>query len=113
MSLFIEQNPIIFFVLTIVMGCGGAFMAGKSLASGWKPLWLVFVYMVPFTAGMRFLNFALFEYNLTSMQYFLTQGLLFAGAAYLGYRLKRVAQMTTQYPWLYERSGPLSWKSKA
>jgi hypothetical protein len=113
MTLFIEQNPIVFLFLTIILGCGAAFMAGRSLASGWKPLWMVFAYMVPFTLGMRFLNFALFEYSLTSLHYFIAHGLLFAGAAYLGYRLKRVAQMTTQYPWLYEKSGPLAWKNKA
>jgi hypothetical protein len=113
MSLFIEQNALVFLFLTIILGCGAAFMAGRSLALGWKPLWMVFAYMVPFTLGMRFLNFALFEYNLTSLQYAITQGALFMAAAYLGYRLKRVSQMTTQYPWLYEKSGLLTWKSKA
>ena len=34
-------------------------------------------------------------------------------AALLGYRTKRVSQMTTQYPWLYERTGLLSWRDKA
>jgi hypothetical protein len=113
MSLFIEQNWMVFLVLTIIMGGGAALMAGKSLATGWKPLLFVGLYMIPFTLGMRFLNFALFGAQLTSVQYFITHGLIFCAAAYLGYRMKRVAQMTNQYPWLYEKTGPLTWRSKA
>ena len=113
MSLFIEQNWMVFLILNVIMGGGAAFMAGKSLATGWKSLWSVVLYMVPFTAGMRFLNFALFQYELTSLHYYLAHGLLFCAAAYLGYRIKRVSQMTSQYPWLYEKTGPFSWRSKA
>ncbi len=113
MQLLIEDSPWIFLVMTIILGGGAAFMAGRSLASGWKPIGLLLAYMVPFTAGMRFLHFALFEATLTSLHYFITDGLIFVASALLGYRLMRVAQMTTQYPWLYERSGPLTWKNKA
>jgi hypothetical protein len=87
-------------------------MAGRGLALGWKPLWLLLIYMVPFTAGIRFLHFALFQAQLSSPLYFLSHGLIVTGIALLGYRMTRVSQMTTQYPWLYERSGPLSWRSK-
>ena len=112
MSIFVEQNPWIFLLLTVVMGGGAAFMAGHSLAGGWKPMGLLLAYMLPFTAGVRFLHFALFEAQLTSLQYFLSHGFIIVAFALLGYRMTRVSQMVTQYPWLYERSGPLSWKSK-
>ncbi len=113
MGLFIEDSPGVFLVLTIILGGGAAFMAGRSLASGWKPVSLLMIYMIPFTAGLRFLHFALFEETLVSLHYFITDGLIFVASALLGYRLMRVSQMTTQYPWLYERSGPLTWKNKA
>ena len=113
MRLFIEDSPWIFLVMTIILGGGAAFMAGRSLASGWKPVGLLLAYMLPFTAGMRFLHYALFEATLTSLHFFITDGLIFIACALLGYRLMRVGQMTTQYPWLYERSGPLTWKNKA
>jgi hypothetical protein len=102
-----------FLVLTVIMGGGGAFMAGKALASGWKSIPRLLFYMLIFTAGLRFLHYALFEGTLTSPLYFVSHGLVVMAAALLGYRTKRASQMTTQYPWLYERTGPLSWKNKA
>ncbi len=113
MSLFVEQSPWVFLCLTLILGGGAAFMAGRALALGWKPLWMLVAYMIPFTAGVRFLHFALYEAQLSSLQYFITHGVLLAGFALLGYRLTRVDQMVSQYPWLYERSGPLSWRDKA
>jgi hypothetical protein len=113
MRFFIEDSPWVFLLMTIILGGGAALLAGRSLASGWRPLWLLMLYMVPFTLGMRFLHFALFEATLSSLHYFLTDGLIFVACALLGYRVTRVGQMISQYPWLYERSGPLSWKNKA
>ena len=113
MGLFIENSPWVFLILTVIMGGGAAFMAGRSLAGGWKSVWLLLAYMVPFTAGIRFLHFALFQGQLTSLQYFITHGAILAGIALLGYRLTRVNQMTDQYPWLYEKVNPFSWRNKA
>jgi hypothetical protein len=112
MRFFIEDSPWIFLLMTIMLGGGAAFLAGRALASGWRPVWLLMLYMIPFTFGMRFLHFALFEATLSSMHYFLTDALIFVGCALLGYRTTQVSQMTSQYPWLYERSGPLSWRNK-
>lgn len=116
MGLFVEKEglfPILqFLILTVVMGGGAAFMAGRALAGGWKPLWLLCLYMVPFTAGVRFLHYALFENMLTSPLYFITHGLILLGCAYMGYRICRADQMTSQYPWLYERAGPFAWRNK-
>jgi hypothetical protein len=113
MRLFIEASPWTFVLLTILLGGGAAYMAGRALAYGWKPVWLLLAYMVPFTAGIRFLHFALFQANLTSVHYFIAHGIILTVAALLGYRLTRVNQMVGQYPWLYERSGPFAWRSKA
>jgi hypothetical protein len=113
MSLFVEQSPWIFLLLTVVLGGGAAYMAGRALALGWKPVWLLFAYMLPFTAGVRFLHFALYQAQLSSLWYFITHGFLLTAVACFGYRLTRVTQMVSQYPWLYERSGPLSWRQKA
>ena len=113
MSLFVEQNVWIFLILTVIMGGGAAFMAGRSLALGWKPLWLLIAYMIPFTAGVRFLHFALFQSELTSLHYFLTHGAIVLAFALFGYNSTRATQMVTQYPWLYERTGPVTWRNKA
>ena len=101
-----------FFILTVIMGGGAAFMAGRALASGWKPIWLLLAYMIPFTAGLRFMQFALFENTLTSLSHFITHGIVLTAFALFGYRTYRTTQMTSQYPWLYEKVSPWSWKSK-
>jgi hypothetical protein len=112
MSFFVEQSPLVFLCLTVVLGGGAAYMAGRALALGWKPVWLLLLYMTIFTAGIRFLHFALYQAQLSSLQYFITHGILLVGAALLGYRLTRVTQMVSQYPWLYERVGPFQWRDK-
>lgn len=112
MSLFVETNFWIFVLLTVVLGGGAAFMAGRSLALGWKPIPLLIVYMLIFGAGLRFLHFALFQGTLGSLQYYLSQTLIVALFALLGYRTTRVNQMTEKYPWLYEKTSPFSWRNK-
>ena len=101
-----------FVILTVIMGGGAAFMAGRSLAGGWRGIGRLLVYMIPFTAGVRFLHYALFGGQLTSLSHFIVHGAIVSGFALLGYRMRRTQQMTSQYPWLYERSGPMSWRSK-
>jgi hypothetical protein len=116
MSFFLEhpdtKGVIQFIVFTLILGGGAAFMAGRALAIGWKPLGLLAFYMLLFTAGLRFLDYALFQSNLLSLKYYISHGLVVMGLAWLGYRLTRVSQMVTQYPWLYERSGPFAWKDR-
>jgi Flp pilus assembly protein protease CpaA len=113
MSLIYEHSFRVFFILTVIGGGGAAFMGGRSLALGWKPIWKLVIYMMILGAGLRFLHFALFHDTLTSLQYYIVQTLVIIGFALLGYRMTRTNQMTQQYPWLYERTGPLSWKHKA
>ena len=43
----------------------------------------------------------------------LATGGLIMGFALLGYHTTRTNQMTRQYPWLYEKTGPLSWRQKS
>jgi hypothetical protein len=113
MSLFVESNFWIFLLLTVVLGGGAAFMAGRSLAKDWRSVTQLMIFMIPLGLGVRFLHFALFQQNLFSLQYFITHTLILMGLAYLGYRMKRASQMVTQYPWLYERSGMLTWRNKS
>ena len=112
MVLFFEGNFWVFMLLTIVLGGGAAFLAGRSLAKDWRPVGQLVLFMIPLGAGVRFLHFALFQQPLFSLTQFISTTLILISFAFLGYRLKRVSQMVTQYPWLYERSGALSWKQK-
>lgn len=112
MSFLFEGNFWVFMLLTIVLGGGAAFMAGRSLAREWRPLGQLILFMIPLGAGVRFLHFALFQHQLFSLTLYISHTLILMAFAILGYRLKRVSQMVTQYPWLYERSGALSWRPK-
>jgi hypothetical protein len=112
MSLFTEGSFGVFLLLTVILGGGAAFLAGRSLAKDWRSLTSLLVFMVPLGLGVRFLHFALFQHPLFSLSHFISTTLILMAFAVLGYRLKRVNQMITQYPWLYERSGLLTWKQK-
>ena len=113
MSLFVEDSFWVFFWMTMIIGGGAAFLAGRSLASRWRPPWMPAAYMIPLGLALRFFHYALFEGDLLSLHYFMTDTVVLAAAALLGYRLTRVSQMVSQYPWAYERSGPLAWRSKS
>ena len=112
MSLFIEDSPWIFLIMTVIIGGGAAFMSGRGLASKWRPVWMAVAYMIPMGLALRFFHYALFEGNLLSLRFFMTDTLVLVAGTLLGYRLTRVQQMVSQYPWLYERAGPLAWRSR-
>ena len=112
MSLLAENSFGVFLILTVIGGGGAAFMAGRSTALGWQPIWQLVVYMLIFGAGLRFLHFALFEETLLSLYYYIVQTAVVIASALLGYQLTRVNQMTQKYPWLYEKTSPFGWRDK-
>ena len=112
MSLLAEHSFWVFLILTVIGGGGAAFMAGRSNALGWQPIWQLVIYMMIFGAGLRFLHFALFEETLTSLYYYVVQTAVVIAFALLGYQLTRVNQMTQKYPWLYEKTSPFGWRDK-
>ena len=112
MSLFIEDDPWVFLIMTVVIGGGAAFLAGRALATKWRPWTRGVLYMIPLGLALRFFHYALFTGSLLSLHYFITDTLVLIAGASLGYRLTRVSQMVSQYPWLYERSSPFSWRGK-
>lgn len=112
MSLFVEDSKWIFLIMTVVFGGGAAFLAGRAMARKWRPMWMPLIAMLPLAAGLRFLHYALFEAQLTSLHYFVTDFLVLLAFALFGYRSSLARQMAAQYPWLYEKSGPFGWRSK-
>ena len=63
--------------------------------------------------AVRFIHFALFEGTLLSLHYYLIDAVVILIIGSLGFRYNRARQMTTQYRWLYERTGPFSWRERA
>ena len=107
-----ENNFWIFLFLTVVLGGGAAFLAGRALAQKWRPIWQAVFYMLLLGVAVRFFHYALFEEPLLSPYYFVVDCIVLIAAALLGYRLKRASQMTTQYRWIYERTGPFTWRER-
>ena len=113
MSILVEENLWIFVVLTLILGGGAAFLAGRGLAMKWRPIWMPVLAMVPLTLGLRFLHYALFGANLTSLHYLVLEFVILLAFCLLGYRTTIAKKMVRQYPWLYEQASPLGWRSKS
>ena len=98
--------------LTVVLGGGAGIMMGRNFATNWRSPQVVALAAFGIAAGVRFLHYALFEQTLLTASGFLLDAVAIIVLALLGYRWRRTEQMTSQYYWLYERTGPLAWRSK-
>ena len=99
-------------LITIALGGGAAYLSGRAIASTWRPWWHVSLYMLMLAAAVRFLHFALFEGTLLSLHYYAIDFVFCLLFGFLGYRITRAGQMSTQYRWLYSRAGPLKWSPR-
>jgi Domain of unknown function (DUF6867) len=99
-------------LLTGVIGGGAALLAGRAIATTWRPYWYVIAYMLLLGAGVRFLHFALFQGDILSLPSYLVDTLYLVAVGSVAFRMTRTNQMTRQYPWLYERTGPFSWRER-
>jgi hypothetical protein len=112
MSLLSDDGPLVFLVLTVILGGGAAFLAGRGLARSWKPFTRIYFYMALLAAAVRFFYYALFDGALLSIPYYLVAYVVLLAAATLGFRSMRTTQMVTQYRSLYARTSPLTWKER-
>lgn len=123
MGLIVEKSWVAFLIVTVILGGGAAFLTGRALARSWKSFTRVVIYMLLLGLAVRFLHWGLFL-NATYASWRALQGSLFAPHYYVvdtvilialaavGYRLERARQMASQYGWIYERTGPLTWKRR-
>jgi hypothetical protein len=112
LDLYAEESFLQVLLVTGLIGGGAAWLAGRAIALTWRPFWHLPLYMALLGAAVRFVHFALFEGTLLSLPSYAmdTLYLLLVGA--LAWRMTRAAQMATQYYWLFERSGPLTWRPR-
>ena len=113
MGLFWEDTFLPFFFLTLVIGGGAAWMTGRAVAITWRPLYMLIWFMFLLSCAVRFLHFGLFEGTLVSLHYFIVTFVYLAAVGLLGWRLTRTSQMVRQYPWLYEKITPFTWRERA
>lgn len=107
------ESAWVFFLFTVVMFGGTAFMTGQALASTWRPMWQAVPYAILLAAANRFLVFALFEGRLLAAANFVIEAALLVAIALVAYRATLAHRMVAQYPWLYERAGLFGWRDVA
>ncbi|MCB8822646.1 DUF6867 family protein [Microvirga rosea] len=112
---FLYEEPSIwlFLFVTVILGGSAAWMTGRAIAITWRPFWQLVIYLLILAAAVRFIHFALFAGTLLSFHYYAIDAIVVLIIGALGFQYNRARQMTTQYRWLYERTGPFGWKAKA
>ena len=112
MNAVLGTEPLAFFGMTVILFGLAAAATGRALARQWRPARQIVPAILLLAIASRFLHYALFAAPLDSLS-----GLLIA-AAVLGLIMAiafchaRARKMVRQYPWLYEPSGPLGWRTK-
>ena len=110
---FYQENSFgVFVLVTVVLGGGAAWLAGRAVAATWRPWWQVVIYMLILGAAVRFIHFSLFGGTLLSLHYYAVDSAVCLIAGFFGFRAARAAQMVTQYRWINTPDGPLGWRRK-
>ena len=112
-GVFYEENSLgIFILVSIVLGGGAAWLAGRAVAATWRPWWQVAFYMLILGAAVRFIHFSLFGGTLLSPHYYAVDTAVCLIAGLFGFRAARAAQMVRQYRWINAPDGLLRWRRK-
>src|SRR5262245_66200418 len=91
-----EHSLGIFLLVSVVMGGGAAWLAGRAIAATWRPWWHLPLYMFPLSLAVRFLHFALFEGKFLSLHYYLVDYTVCLAFGLLVLHLTHVTQMGTR-----------------
>lgn len=105
----LSKSVAVFVILGLVFGLC-SWLAGQAAARGWRPMWVALSYAVLIALADRFLLFALRDAALLDAAGFAIALAMFLTITALGFRWNQADMMVSQYPWLYERAGPLSWR---
>jgi ABC-type uncharacterized transport system permease subunit len=112
-SALVGTTPAVWIGITVVVMGFAAFMTGHALANTWRPRWQAVVYCVLLGLVDRFLIWALFRGEPWLVTGYVIDTAFLVALGLLSYRLTETRKMVTQYPWLYERAGLLSWRAKS
>ena len=110
--LYEESSFGVFVLVTLVLGGGASWLTGRAIAITWRPWWQLVGYTLVLGMTVRFLHFSLFGGTLLSPYYYAIDTALCFIIGMLGYAMTRTNQMVTQYHWLTQRTGLVSWKRK-
>jgi hypothetical protein len=112
MEAFLGAAPASFLGLTLLLFGAAATASGRALARNWRPVWQIVPYALLLAAGDRFLLYALFGGELLSATGYAAAAALLLALCFAAFRLTLVRLMLRQYPWLYEKAGPLAWRAR-
>ena len=104
-----EDSFGVFLLVTVFLGGGAAWLAGRAIAGTWRPWWQVPAYMLVLGTVERFFHYALFGGTLASLHYYAVDTLVCMACSFAGFRVTRARQMVTQYRWINVRRGPFGW----
>ena len=108
--LYASENIFQVLFVTLVLGGGCAFLAGRAIAATWRSIWVAAAAMIAMGLAVRFVHFALFNETLLMPRTYAVETLVLMVIACLSFQRTRARQMVSQYYWLYEANGPLSWR---
>jgi hypothetical protein len=100
----IAESARAFLLITIVLGGGAAWLAGRAIALTWRPWWQGVLFMVILGGAIRFLHFALADETLLSPGGYLIDTAVALGFAGAGFYVMRRRQRRIQYGFLYGRA---------
>jgi hypothetical protein len=63
-------------------------------------------------AAVRFVHFALFQGELLSLRSYMADTAFLILVGGLSWRFTGTTRMVNQYRWLYERTGPFTWRNR-
>ncbi len=109
-SLIASSKPLLIGVIYVVLVIGASVMTGQALARAWRPAWQVLFACFGLVLTDRYLAWALFDGALDSALGLAVDAAAITAIGMTAYRLAHVAKMVEQYPWLYERATPWSYR---
>jgi hypothetical protein len=113
LALFYEEGSLgIFVLVSIVLGGGAAWLAGRAIAATWRTRWQGVAYMLILGAAVRFIHFALFGGTLLSLHYYAVDAAICMAFGFAGFQAARATQMTSQYRWINAPNGPFRWRRR-
>jgi hypothetical protein len=100
------------FGVSIVLFGFAAYLMGQAIAETWRPAWQSVAYGLLLALGNHFIDCALFGGDWLSFSHYLLDAAIIIVIALFAHRVTLARKMVLQYPWLYERSGVLSWRAR-